>query len=377
MLCPQCGTENATPFGYCTSCGKPLSTVESAIPPAPAHSAGAVAGAAPGTAPSPVVAEPKPMNRLALLAMFVVLALIVFLGSMLPTGEENQARALGFRIGRTFASLLLPFLIAYVFAGRKSARKPNQFALIFCGLAILLMGSYAVSSGVFGSSFESPDQHVGRLMREAAGLQPVRESLFPGRRRLDDALRDQFRALVRQNNDYTETVNKIDVSQVKYLNSPESFADPDSAAGALKQLHALCDADADQEAKVKVILDNLRHALETSASSPSERDTLLRGFDSGLDPQRAKRQAVVAAEKGWMDAVDDEYAYAAQNAGKLSLNQGHLVINDPEVRETFNTKIRFQESQRNAFLAAQKEFNEFQAQSLQKLGVNPKDIGAR
>jgi len=86
---------------------------------------------------------------------------------------------------------------------------------------------------------------------------------------------------------------------------------------------------------------------------------------------------VVAAEKGWLDAVDDEYAYAGQNASKLSLSQGHLIINDPEVRETFNAKLRFQESQRKAFLAAQKEFNDFQAQSLRKMGVNPQDVGAR
>jgi hypothetical protein len=316
------------------------------------------------------------MNVLGLLAMFVVIGLIMFLGITLPTGEENETRAIGFRIGRTLMALFMPFVIAYVIAGRRSARKPNQFAVIFCLLGVLFMGGNLASSGVLGSGFESPDQHVGRLMREAAGLQPVRESLLPSRRRVDDALRDQFRALVRQNHDYTETVSKMDISEVKYLNTPGSFANPESAAGALRQLHDLYAADAAQEAKVKQILENLRHALETSASSPSERDTLLRGFDTGLDPQMAKRQAVVSAEKDWMEAVDDEYAYAAENVGKLGLIQGHLAINDPEVRERFNTKLRFQESQRKAFLVAQKEFNDFQAQSLKKMGVNPQDIGA-
>lgn len=317
------------------------------------------------------------MHPVAIVAMFAFIILAIVLGFMLPTGQTNEARALGFCFGRIIVSLLIPGLIAYVIAGRKSARRPNLFAGIFCALVALLVGRYAVVSGSFDLGFESPDQHVGRLMREAAGLQPVRESLFPARRRLDDALRDQFRALVRQNHDYSEKVSKMDVSRVKNLNSPESFADPESAAAALRQLHDLYEADADQEVKVKEILDNLRHALENSTSSSSERESLLRGFDHGLDPQRAKRQAVVAAERAWMDAVDDEYSYAAQNAGKFLLLNGHLVVNDSEVREAFNNKIRYQESQRKAFLAAQKEFNDFQAQSLEKMGVNPHDIGAR
>src|SRR5215467_373959 len=170
MLCPHCGAENPTPFGYCSSCTKPLSTVHSSTPPPPGPGAFVSAGAAPGRAPEPVAA--KTMNLFVMLAMFVVIGLVVFLGFTLPTGETNQTRADGFRIGRTFAALFFPFLLAYVIAGRKSTRNPNRFAAIFCGLALLFMGGNVISSGSFDLGFESPDQHVGRLMREAAGLQP-------------------------------------------------------------------------------------------------------------------------------------------------------------------------------------------------------------
>jgi hypothetical protein len=369
MLCPRCGVQNPTPFGYCSGCGKALSTVDGAP-----GTGGPIAGAAPGMAPEPVVA--KNMSLVAVLAIVAVTVGVVTIEFMLATGEKNPDVALGFHIGRLIPTLLVPFLIAYVIAGRKRARKPNLFAGIFCGIALLFTTNTAISSGGLDLG-ESADQRVGRLMREAAGTQPVHQSIWPARRRFDDALREQFRALVRQNKEYSETIRKMDVSQIKNLNTPESFANPEAASGALRQLHDLCDDDAAQEVKVKEIIGNLRQALEKSASSPSERETLVNGFDKGFEPQSARRQAVVAAEKVWMDSVDDEYAYAAHNPGKLVVVNGHLIINDAEVRETFNTKLRFQQSQRKAFLAAQKEFDAFQAQSLQKLGVSPHDVGAQ
>ncbi len=39
--------------------------------------------------------------------------------------------------------------------------------------------------------------------------------------------------------------------------------------------------------------------------------------------------------------------------------------------------MEFQGVQRKAFLQAQKEFSQFQGQSLDKLGLTPKDVGVK
>src|SRR5262245_1448464 len=189
MLCPHCSTDNASAFGYCSSCGKPLSTINGAPPPPPLGSR-AAAGAAPALAPR----QAKRKSTLVVVGSLAVVALIVVLGFGLP----------------------------------------------------------ALNNG-----FESPDQYVGRLMREAAGQQPVRNPLFPGARRRDTILRDQFRKVIQVNRDYMEAVNNTDISEVKKINSPESFVDPNYAAPALQQLHAVYALDSNQEEKVKDILTNM------------------------------------------------------------------------------------------------------------------------
>lgn len=316
------------------------------------------------------------MSVMAMLAVVAVVCIIVFLGIVLPAEGNNQASQAGFRVGRTIAGLFIPLLIAYVIAGRKSVRKPNQFALIFCLLGLALNGINAMSS-LNSTAFETEEQHVGRLMREASGLQPVRDSMFPGRRRADDALRKEFRTLVQTNREYSEAVSRMDISEVKSINTAESFANPALAAGGLRQLHAVFDVDSAQEAKVKGILDHLRSALEASASSASERESLMKGFDKGVAEQLSKRTPLVTAEKTWIDAVDQEYAYANQHSGDFRVHNGHLVIPDAAIREPFNNLMDDQEARRREFLKAQKDFQQFQAQTLEKMGVKPQDVGAK
>lgn len=315
------------------------------------------------------------MSVVAVLAVAAVVCIIVVLGVMLPAQGNQHASQAGYRFGRTFGALFIPSLIAYLTAGRKKVRKPNQFALIFCLVGIVLISGSAISS-VNLNTLETPEQHIGRLMREAAGLQPVRNSIFPGERRTDDIFRNEFRSLVQTNRHYSETVSKMDISEIKNINTADSFVDPAVAAGGLRQLHALFDVDSAQEAKVNEILGNLRRALESSAGSASERESLMKGFDKGIAEQLSKRTSLVSAEKAWMDAVDEEYAYANQHARDFREQNGHLVIPDASIREAFNSRMDAQEARRNEFGKAQKEFQQFQAQSLGKVGVKPQDVGA-
>jgi hypothetical protein len=304
--------------------------------------------------------------------VLVVLLALLF-GFTKQVDPGSPAFMVGERFGALIAALGIPTLIAYLVAGRKKARNPNLFALIFCLVCVIGVGANWVSS----QSFETPEQRIGRLAREAAGLQPERHLGSSSRRKFDDAVRDQYRNLVQQNRSYTESIKSMDISQLKIINSAESFTRPGSATEARRQLHALYDLDAAQEEKVKEILQNLRHVMDSEASSVSERESILQGFDKGIAEATAKREHALAAEKIWMDAVDDLYVYADMHPGSFSLSNGHLVIADAVVRNEFNAKMDYQGDQRKAFLNAQKEFSQFQGQSLDKLGLTPHDVGAK
>jgi hypothetical protein len=352
MRCPHCATENPTPFGYCSGCQKPLSVVE-------------------GVAPPPPPAQPKTMSLWSWLGLAAVVALAVTAAFVRPVEEGTPAFQTGYRIGGLLASLGIPALIAYVIAGRKKARKPNLFALIFGVVCILFLAANFAGE----MNFESADQRISRLMREAAGLQRIRQAMFPRDRRWDDGVRDVFRDLLRQNKDYMEAYSKIDQSQVGKINQPESFVDARLAAPALKQLHAAYDLEAAQEIRVKEILGKLRTAMESGVSSASEREAVEKGFEQGMAKQMPKRRRVVEAEKQWVDAVDSEYAYAQQHEKDFQLIQGHLGIPVAAVREEFNARVRQQEARRKELLEAKKEFDQFQSQTLQKVGMSAKDAG--
>jgi hypothetical protein len=329
---------------------------------------------APALAPAAQSSAPKSMGVLGVLGIGVCVILAIAVAFTKPLDEQGTPAFLqGIRIGTLIGMLLLPFLIAYAIAGRKKARNPRAFAVIFCIVCLLGLGSSLVSS----LSFETPEHRIARLAREAAGLQPERHTGFARQRKFDDAVRNQYRNLVQQNRTYMESIKNIDMSQLKMINSAESFATPGAATEARRELHALYDLDAAQEDKVKEILGNLRRTMESEASSASERESMLQGFDKGTAEAAAKRQHALDSEKVWIDAVDDLYAYAEMHQGGFSLSNGHLIIPDAVIRNEFNSKMEYQGEQRKAFLQAQKEFSQFQGQSLDKLGLTPKDVGVK
>ena len=257
-------------------------------------------------------------------------------------------------------------------AGRKKARNLNRFVLVFC----LISGFLTLGNAASMVNSEPPNERFTRLMREAAGTQPVRHKGFPSQRRFDDAVRQQYGKLLQQNRDYAEKVKQLDNSQVQYINSAKSFASAEAARPGLEQLHALYDTDARHEQDVKEVLQGLRHIFE-DVSSPAEREGMLKGFDESLAGQLNRRQQTLQTEKDWLDAVDDEYAYAQAHRDSFHVVQDRLVINDPGVRGEFNAKVDFQEEKRKAFLKAQADFNKSQTESRGKLGLSDKDLGEK
>ena len=111
--------------------------------------------------------------------------------------------------------------------------------------------------------------------------------------------------------------------------------------------------------------------------SSSERKDVEKGFEQGLAAQMPMRRRVVEAERQWVDSVDSEYAYAQQHERDFVLLQGHVGITNATVREEFNARVREQEARRKEVLEAKKDFDQSQSQTLQKLGLTPKDVGAR
>ena len=222
---------------------------------------------------------------------------------------------------------------------------------------------------------ESPDQRVSRLMREAAGVQPVKKAFFSSDRQFDDAFREQFSNLFRVNRELLAQASQIDERELAKVGTPESFADPSYAAEGLKQLHKSLDIDQQMEQKVGEIVNNLRHAIETTDWSASQKEQALAGFERGLAPAMEKRNRLVDAERHYVDSADDLYAYAGEHHSDFAMNNGHISIADAAVLEGFNSKIRQYNAYRGDLLRAKDDFTRFQSDLLKKMNVGGKDVG--
>jgi hypothetical protein len=304
------------------------------------------------------------------LALTIVLALLVVIFKPVEPGGA------GFEGGQYFGGLLvvlgLPLLVAFLVAGRQKVRHPNRFALVFC----VISGVFILGNTASMLNFETPQQRFARLLREAAGTQPVSHRGFPSQRRFDDAVRGQYGKLLQENRDYLQRVKGLDNSKVKEINTAAAFASAAAARPGLDQLHALYDADSAHEQEVQRIFTGLRHVFENS-SSPADRDAMLKEFDETVARQNARRQQALAMEKAWVDAVDDEHAYAAAHRQSIRIVAGTLVVVDPLVRVELNGKIQLQEQTRKAFLKGQDDFKRSQAESLNKMGLSGKDVGEK
>jgi len=313
MFCPSCGKENANTFGYCNACGKALTPVGGIAP-----------GIAPGAAPAPAPAmPPRPMAS-----------------AMPPTNGPAK------RSGVIVAAVV--------------------FALV-------------AAAGTFGflqvRNTEKPEARIKRLVLEASGRQPIKKAFWAKDREFDDAFREQYKGLFRVNQEYMAAVKNTDISAAQKLGSPESFADPSAFTEGLRQVHAVYDLDMGQEQKVHEIVDNLRHIIETSSWSASDREGAVKGFDTGIAEPLAMRQTAVSAEQAWIQSIDDVYTYAEQNHSTFILNNGQLLIADNAVLEEFNSRVRTMNSRRTEFLQAKQNYDQYQQDLFRKMGVNPKDVG--
>jgi hypothetical protein len=362
VFCPHCATENTAPSNSCISCGKSLTAWTGFVVP----QAAPVQGTGPGLALPP--AEPPKMSILAALGMMAII-LFAMIAAFTGLAEGDSAEKVGYRIGTLIGLLALPGAIAYAIAGRKAVRNLNQFALWFCVVGVFAIGGHFTSSRYLQT--ETPDQRVGRLMREAAGAQPVRQIGSSRDRQLDTLLRGHFQKLLQLNKDYTEVFDKLDIRDGLKLNSPESFMSPTLAARGLGQFHAAYDLDLQQEDKVKNLLDNMRQTIAGIDISASERRELFQGFDKGLSQQMEKRQRVIAAEKAWIQALDYEYAYVGAHRRDFVIQMGHLAIRNEAVRQEFNARVHAQNADRKEFLRIQQDFSQSQAGTMRGFGLTP------
>ena len=226
-------------------------------------------------------------------------------------------------------------------------------------------------------SQETPEEHLGRLVKEAAGKQEIHASASPKQNAFDDAFRSGYRALIQANKNYELAVKKVPLADIKQLGTPPSLSNPASAESGLLELSAEYKAEVEHEQNVERIYANIKHILETAEWTAPIRTRLLKIFDRMTVAPALQRQRCIASEKVWIDALNDLYVYSTAHTTELHLIDGVIMIDDPSTRSQFNEKILVEATRRRLFLKTRADYAQIQTAALGVVKVDRNDIGLR
>lgn len=244
---------------------------------------------------------------------------------------------------------------------------------VHIGLVLVLMALLPTISAV-AQNTETAQEHVQRLVKEAIGAQPVRQSRIAGRRKFDDAFRGQFRAMIEQNRDFAEALAKMDKNKIKQLMSAESFADPAVADADLQELHNHVALEQENGEKTDKLIADLRHTLGTADWAAPQRKQMLASFDVLVEQPQGDRRHYLGAEKQWADAVDEAYKYVGEHRKDIKMQDGSLKVFDGKVLEELNSLIREANARREEMVAAMQAYKTMQQKRLETLGIDRRDV---
>ncbi len=277
--------------------------------------------------------------------------------------EIADAETLGYAVGFT----LLPALIAYGIAGRKSVRNFNLFGVWFSGFSLLF----------FLISYQHPvslHQHIADLMKEAAGLKPADDKDHP--RSLDELVRNIMRDILDERKTFDRDVGQFN-PELKRLYSVESFSSTETMQRSLDAVRGAVAVDQRYSLQLESLPQRIQKRLDSSGLSGSSDSDFMEGIRKTYGeskPLNIRRQAT-EVEKQWGDATAAFYEFALANSAKIRVQGTRLVIGDEKVRAEFNGRMNKSRALRDNLLALNRQLESAQRELMQQSGVTPKDLG--
>jgi hypothetical protein len=317
-----------------------------------------------GLEPQPQPPAP-PSNKLHFILGWFGIALGLFLALfrawVWSYGIAN-AEMLGYALG----GALLPALIAYLIAGRKSVRNFSRFGVWFSGLSLFF---FIVSN----QRPVSVQQHIGDLMKEAAGTKPVDNS---GPRSMDELVRDIMRDILDERKAFDRDMGRFNPELGK-LYSVESFSSKEAMQRSVDAVRGAVAVDQ----RYSQQLESLPQRIQTRVDRSGLSDSFDSGFMEGVrkaygesKPLNLRRQAM-EVEKQWGVATVAFYEFAIANSTKIRAEGSHLVIGNEKLRTEFNARMKQSQTLRDNLTALNTQMESAQREVMQQSGLKPSDVG--
>jgi hypothetical protein len=269
-------------------------------------------------------------------------------------------------MGYAAGGALLPALIAYLIAGRRSVRNFGRFGVWFSGLSLFF----------FLIGYQRPvslQQHILDLMKEAASTKPVEKS---NSRNVDAMVRDIMRGILDERKAFDRDMAQFN-PELKKVYSVESF----SSKEAMRRIVDVVRGAVALDQRYSQQLESLPQRIQTRVDRAGLSDSFDSGFIEGIrkaygesKPLNLRRQAM-EVERQWGDATVAFYEFAMANSTKIRVDGSHLVIGNEKVRAEFNERMKKSRTLRENLTALNTQFESAQCDLMQQSGLTPKDLG--
>jgi hypothetical protein len=275
--------------------------------------------------------------------------------------DDDWALAFGYTLG----SALIPSVVVLVYY-----RWKNRNASAARKIAAL--ATWVLIANLFNVSHAKPKltkADMPLILKEAAGLAPVKDPNDAAR----TALREYFQDIISQNKIYTAEVDKLNIPN---LYTPQSYLDEEEARQIIVQLEGILSTEEKQEAALKDIRGRLVSRINALDWQNSEKKEFLKGFDEKFDEVESNRQKLLETETVWVNSVIDLYNFAIQDHRFFHLNEGHIIITNPEILDQFNKRIDRSNELGKQYKTALQSFKKNQESWLSDFGASSRDFGA-
>jgi hypothetical protein len=317
----------------------------------------------PGVEPQPQPPSPPKKMHFILGCVGITLGLfLAFFRAWLWSYGLMGAQAWGYAMG----SAMLPALIAFAIAGRREVRNFNRFGIWFSGLSLCF---FLVSSSVPVSL----QQHVGNLMKEAAGTKAV-DNNGPGN--FDDLIRDMMRGILEDRKAFDRETDPY-AAELGKLYSIDTFSSAKAMQGSIDAVRGITAADERYSKQLEGLPARIQGYVDRSRLSDSDKRDFMAGIqksDGDLKTLQIRRQAM-GTEKQWEDATVGLYQFTIANQTLLQVDGATLRISSERVRRSFDDQMTKAQKLRDDLAKQNAQLESAQREALQQAGITPKDIG--
>ncbi len=329
------------------------------------------------TSPAPVLPQldgspPAPPAKPLSLAKRALVMLLVFLGialcvvkALLWSGGRWNAEVSGYAIG----ALLVSLAVSYGVAGRKKNRKPVLFGLIFAGVAFVL----CMMEGAHPR--KDPNAEVADLIREASGTKSIdRRGAFDSPQ--DKLLREVMATFLDSAKTHGEKGHKFEAGLMA-LYTPESFSSVEAMNRTRDSVQSVAALDHEFVLEIEQWPARVHDRAAQSALSEPDKQEFLKGFEQGFSNSEivTLRKQGDEIEAKWCEETLALYDFARSQAGRIHVKNGHILVDDANVRIRFNDLLQQARGQLRKMEETNAQLAKLQQDNLQKFGLTKKDIG--